>query len=513
MLPIGGKRRRAIIRMDQARPQLGVADERLRRVAEDRLDLGAHVGETAAVGDAGVRDVDVDGRRDALDEEAVPRIRVGSLDEGVLELASGTSGVIEELSPLVDEQRLAEAGEEDHSEGREVDQPDLWGAQVTDDDQQGTPEECHERKGAVNDRCGAMGRLVPGFIEPPARATDTDGDDADREGVVHEVAGRRQCNQGLAQPGNPGDTQDRKAREHEIATAQSEGGTRGQQGDQAGAGGRQVEDRVGDRDRSDDEPKVGQLIAVGGEDCRADRQEDRGGVQVDRQLLGPAQATVNGNHERHEGGHDQEEVADIGGRRHIEIPKGDLGVPAQLPDRPRGRAKGHQAAEPSFDASRAIGSERGDRGGQQSGQRPMGVLPEHDLTAQVERGRAASGPDDGSPMPRRPRTVMAPAGARRSQCVGAIGDGGCPPRGHRTAIRRPVTRVSRANALDALKSAVTNTRRTSHRKPDRAPVQLRRTRVELERSPATCPVGVIQATGPPRSAGRDRRRAGGPARG
>ena len=49
----GGHGRRPVVGMGQPRPQLRVVEERLGRIAEDGLDLRAHVGEAAAVGDAG----------------------------------------------------------------------------------------------------------------------------------------------------------------------------------------------------------------------------------------------------------------------------------------------------------------------------------------------------------------------------------------------------------------------------------------------------------------------------
>ncbi len=63
----------AIVGMDQPRPQLLVGEERLGRVADDRLDLRAHVREPTAVGDRRVGDVDVDGGGHAFDEDPVSR--------------------------------------------------------------------------------------------------------------------------------------------------------------------------------------------------------------------------------------------------------------------------------------------------------------------------------------------------------------------------------------------------------------------------------------------------------
>ena len=71
-------RRVEVVRIDQLRPQLGVGHERLRRVAEDRLDLGAHVGDAAATRELAVFHVDVDGRGDVLDENL--QTRAGLLD-------------------------------------------------------------------------------------------------------------------------------------------------------------------------------------------------------------------------------------------------------------------------------------------------------------------------------------------------------------------------------------------------------------------------------------------------
>ena len=49
VLGVRGQGRSAVVRVDQTRPQLRIGEKRLRRIADDRLDLGAHVGEPAAV--------------------------------------------------------------------------------------------------------------------------------------------------------------------------------------------------------------------------------------------------------------------------------------------------------------------------------------------------------------------------------------------------------------------------------------------------------------------------------
>ena len=90
--PVLGRARdglRPIVGVGEARPELRVVDEGLRRVAEDGLDLRAQVGEVAAVGDRVVGDIDVDGRRDALDEGLVARIGLGALRQRDGELIAG----------------------------------------------------------------------------------------------------------------------------------------------------------------------------------------------------------------------------------------------------------------------------------------------------------------------------------------------------------------------------------------------------------------------------------------
>ena len=85
----GGDRGRAVVRVREPRPQLRVLEKGLGRVAQDGFDLGAHVGEVPAVGDAGVRDIDVDRRRHALHEGLVARVRLGPLGEGDLQVVAG----------------------------------------------------------------------------------------------------------------------------------------------------------------------------------------------------------------------------------------------------------------------------------------------------------------------------------------------------------------------------------------------------------------------------------------
>ena len=69
-----------VVGVDQARPELGVGDELLGSVAEDPLDLRAHVGQPATVRHAGVGHVDVHRRRDVLDEHPVARTGLGQLE-------------------------------------------------------------------------------------------------------------------------------------------------------------------------------------------------------------------------------------------------------------------------------------------------------------------------------------------------------------------------------------------------------------------------------------------------
>ena len=142
----------AIVGMDQPRPQLLVGEERLGRVADDRLDLRAHVREPTAIGDRRVGDVDVDGGGHTFDEDPISRIRLGPLNEGDLEVIAGPTRVVEQPTALVDQQRLADTGEEDHRERRQVDQAELGRADVAEHDEAGAPEQCHERQPAVNER-------------------------------------------------------------------------------------------------------------------------------------------------------------------------------------------------------------------------------------------------------------------------------------------------------------------------------------------------------------------------
>ena len=78
--------------MDPAGPQLGVVDELVGVVAKDAGDLGAHVGEATAVRHVGIGHVDVDRRRDVLDEHLEPGRRSLRLARGPLEARAAAAG-------------------------------------------------------------------------------------------------------------------------------------------------------------------------------------------------------------------------------------------------------------------------------------------------------------------------------------------------------------------------------------------------------------------------------------
>ena len=92
VLEVGRDGGLAIVGVDQARPELGVGDELLGSVAEDPLDLRAHVGQPATVRHAGVGHVDVHGGGDVLDEHPVARAGLGQLELRPLERLLGPPG-------------------------------------------------------------------------------------------------------------------------------------------------------------------------------------------------------------------------------------------------------------------------------------------------------------------------------------------------------------------------------------------------------------------------------------
>ena len=82
---VRGERGRAVIRVDPARPQLGIVHELLGPIAEDPSDLRAHVGQSATVGDVGIGHIDVDRGGDVLDEHLQAGARLLDLADGLLE--------------------------------------------------------------------------------------------------------------------------------------------------------------------------------------------------------------------------------------------------------------------------------------------------------------------------------------------------------------------------------------------------------------------------------------------
>ena len=117
--------------MDEARPQLRVADELLRLVAEDPPDLGAHVRQSATIGDVAVGHVDVDRRRDVLDEEPVARPGLGELELSPLEGDLRPSRSRHDPRPVVDEPEQAERHDERESDDDQVDRVEQVEARPT----------------------------------------------------------------------------------------------------------------------------------------------------------------------------------------------------------------------------------------------------------------------------------------------------------------------------------------------------------------------------------------------
>jgi hypothetical protein len=86
---VGGDRCGVVLGVDQARPELGIVEELLGSVAEDPRDLGAHVGEPAAVRHVGVGHIDVDRRGDMLDQHPQPGLGLVSLPARLREVRAG----------------------------------------------------------------------------------------------------------------------------------------------------------------------------------------------------------------------------------------------------------------------------------------------------------------------------------------------------------------------------------------------------------------------------------------
>ena len=107
-----GDRGRAVIRVDPARPQLGIVHELLRSIAEDPYDLRAHVGESAAVGDVGIGHIDVDRGGDVLDKQLQAGARLLDLAGGLLEHRRRAA-----QAPYEDDAGADDDAENDHRRG------------------------------------------------------------------------------------------------------------------------------------------------------------------------------------------------------------------------------------------------------------------------------------------------------------------------------------------------------------------------------------------------------------
>ncbi len=361
--------------MDQPWPQLRVVDEGLRWVAEDRLDLGAHISSLAAVGDGRVGHVNVDRRRDALDEHAIARVGLSSLEEGHLELVTGLSGPVEQPALLMNEQRLPNAGQDDDAERRGVHEPEIGCGHMTGDDQDRAAEESDQRQGAM-DRRGRPPGAHPGCLaEPPAGSTEADHDDAEGKEVVDEAACGRRDHGRLAQPLHPGQAEHRETGEEQIAATRPKHAADRQQGDETGSCRGEMEDRVGDRHRSGERSECHQVVAMHGEDGRGDRQEHRRGVEVDGYLLGTREAATNCHEEGQDDRHHDAEISHIRRRGKAGESRRDLDVPAQLAEGPRKRTQGNERAHAALQSGRAMRRARGDRHRDQAAERRVGGLP------------------------------------------------------------------------------------------------------------------------------------------
>src|SRR5437660_7849315 len=111
MLVICGERTVAIVGVDQAGPELWVADQLVRPVAEHDFDLWTHVAQPASVRHAIVGDVDVHRSRNVLDQDAVTRIGLRSLAQGDLDGGACLAGVVQQTPALVHEDGLGQAGD------------------------------------------------------------------------------------------------------------------------------------------------------------------------------------------------------------------------------------------------------------------------------------------------------------------------------------------------------------------------------------------------------------------
>jgi len=372
--------------MDQLGPQVGIGHERLGRIAEDRLDLRAHVRDPAAARERRIEDVDVDRGRNALDENPVARVRLGMLGERELERVTRPARIIEEPASLVNEERLTKARKDDDPDGGGIVDAHLGRVQVVDDDQGRAPEQGDERQRAMDGRRRSPGPRPRCLAKAPCCSAKPDGDDPDREEVVDQAPGHRNGDDGLAQPFNPGETDDGETGEEEVAATGPEDAADCQEGDQAGARRREVQDRVGDRDGGGEDSERRQAVAIHRQDRRGDRQEDRRGVEIDGQLLGARQAAMDGEDEGGDHGDDDPEISDIRRRRKANKARGGLDGPAQLTQGPRSRSHSDEAAKTTLEAVRPVSGACGDHQCEQSGDGRVGELPHHDLAADVGGG-------------------------------------------------------------------------------------------------------------------------------
>ena len=109
---VRGERGRTVIRVDPARPQLGIVHELLGPIAEDPSDLRAHVGESTTIGDVGIGHIDVDRGGDVLDEHLQPGARLLGLADGLLEHRRRVA-----QPPYEDDARADDDAKNDHRRG------------------------------------------------------------------------------------------------------------------------------------------------------------------------------------------------------------------------------------------------------------------------------------------------------------------------------------------------------------------------------------------------------------
>ena len=228
---------------------------------------------------------------------------------------------------------------------------------------------------------------------PPSGPADSDGQHADREGVVHRAAGRGKRVSGLAQPLDPRKSNDREAGEEQVRPARPERCTCREDCDETSPSRRQVKNRVGNGDCRGEGALTRQLISIRGQDRRADREEDRGPVEIDSQFLGSRYAATDGEHQGDADRRDEQQEADIRRRRDTEVADRRLNVPAELPDKPCPCANAYERPQALFKPGGAVGRADRDRGGQEARGRPMGVLPEDDLTANIQERQQHEQPD------------------------------------------------------------------------------------------------------------------------